>query len=76
MIRGVNQWVATVKPDAPGQYMVSLLKFFDTRDEAYKLVPTEWTALIMPVGSQYRLTLSYVVEDADEAMHLADEVMG
>ena len=75
MTRGVNQWVATVKPDAPGKYMVSLRKFFDTRDAAYALVPTEWTALIMPVGGQFRLTLSYVVDDADEAMHLADEVM-
>ena len=76
MTRGVNQWVATVKPDTPGKYMLSLRKFFDTRDAAYALVPTEWTALIMPVGGQFRLTLSYVVEDADEAMHLADEVMG
>lgn len=81
MRHGFNKWVATVSGDAyaPGCYTARLVKYFDDRSEAIRAIPDDWYALVMPYKlehrTQYRLTMSKVFDDCDEAMAIADEVM-
>lgn len=80
---GKNGWLASVRPDRPGTVMCSLVRYFEARNAAVDFMGQDlfedWRGLVSKAHDgkgNYRLVLSKVFEDADEAMLVADEVMG
>ena len=82
MTRGVNGWLATVKVDGPGRYMATVARYFNAREDALEKAVEhsgEWKGLVHPEldngKRHYRLAMSRVFDDCDEAMAVCDEVM-